>query len=195
MTLQQVPVVQLPAHTLVKDFDPDEVGVGEIGTFTLVYTNTGNVTLSDVDITDSVDPFLVVQSVTSTEATCTDDDGNDQTITCSVNDSLAPGDSVTITVTYLAVPLADELVPDTGQTSGANYVFYFENGYVLYGSTGDGTAFLQDPDGNVTDADVEGRNQDIYFNVPERRRWIPVAPVLLGGVHRRLWRSWSDRRG
>ena len=154
-----------PAHTFVKTFDPEQVGVGEIGTFTLVYANTGNITLSDISITDAVDPFLDVQSVTTAEATCSDDDNNDQTITCSL-DTLAPGESVQITVTFLAVPLAAELVPDTGQTSGANYVFYFENGYVLYGSTADGTAFLQDPDGNVTIADVEGRNQDIYFNAP-----------------------------
>ncbi len=156
---------QKPAHTLVKTFVPDEVGIGEIGIFTLVYTNSGNVTLSNVSITDAVEPILDVQSVAINEGTCPNDDGNDQTITCSV-DSLAPGESVTVTVTYLAAPLVEDLVPDTGQTSGSNYVFYFENGYVLYGSTGDGTAYLIDPEGNVTEADVEGRNQDIYFNVP-----------------------------
>ena len=158
-------ITQLPAHTFVKTFDPDTVGVGETGSFTLVYTNTGNVTLNNVEISDAVEPILDVTSVSSTAGTCPNNDGNDQTITCNVG-SLAPGESVTITVTYLAAPLVDDLVPGDGQTSGANYVFYFENGYVLYGSTGDGTAYLQDPAGNVTEADVEGRNQDIYFNAP-----------------------------
>ena len=73
---------------------------------------------------------------------------------------------MTVTVDFKALPLVDDLVPGNGQTSGANYVFYFENGYVLYGSTGDGTATLLDPAGNDVGADVDGRNQDIYFNVP-----------------------------
>ena len=58
----------MPAHTFVKDFDPDEVGVRETGTFTLVYTNTGNVTLPEIDITDVVDARLGVETVSSTEA-------------------------------------------------------------------------------------------------------------------------------
>jgi len=152
-----------PAHSFVKTFDPNPVGVGETGTFTLVYTNIGNVTLNSIDITDTVDPFLRVDLVTPTGAICTDDDSDVQTITCSVA-SLAPGGSVMITVNYTAMPL--DLAPDTGQLSGANYVFYFENGYVLYGSTGNGTAFLIDPDGSETPAIVEGRNQDIFFYVP-----------------------------
>jgi uncharacterized repeat protein (TIGR01451 family) len=164
-----VMVVQAPDHDLTKTFDPNPVGAGETGTFTLVYTNTGNVTLNNISITDTVKPILDVQSVEFTvgDGNCdnVDLDDNDQTITCSV-DTLAPGDSVTVTVTFVAAPLADELVPDTGQTSGANYVFYFENGYVLYGSTGDGYATLVDPDGKEATADVEGRNQDIFFNTP-----------------------------
>ncbi len=158
---------QTPDHDLVKTFMPNPVGVGEVVTFTLVYTNTGNVTLHDISITDTVDPFLLIQSVTSLEANCTT--SADQTITCSV-DSLNPGDSVTITVASVAVPLANELVPGINQTSGANYVFYFENGYILSGSTGDGMATLVDPEGNEvpdTEWSVEGRNQDIFFYVPD----------------------------
>ncbi|MBT8057581.1 MAG: DUF11 domain-containing protein, partial [Gammaproteobacteria bacterium] len=164
----QVPVIQLPDHELIKTFDPELVGVGEFGEFTLVYTNTGNVTLSDIDIEDMVQVLLAVESVDDGGAVCSDDDDNVQTIFCEV-DTLAPGESVTITVTYLAAPLTDELVPDTGQTSGANYVFYFENGHVLYGSTGDSTATLLDPNGfevDPVDWSVEGRNQDIYLTVP-----------------------------
>ena len=159
------PIIQAPAHTFTKAFAEDPVGAGETSSFTLVYTNTGNVTLSDIEITDNVDSILGVTAVTSADATCDDPDDNPQTVTCSVG-TLAPGDSVEIVVTYKALPLVDDLVPDTGQISGANYVFYFATGYVLYGSTGDGTATLIDPDGNVTVADVEGRNQDIYFNAP-----------------------------
>ena len=165
---KEVPVIQLPAHTLTKTFDPDPVGVGENGAFTLVYTNTGNVTLSDIDITDTVQSLLVVESVDGGGATCSDADNNAQTIFCEV-DSLAPGESVTITVNFLAVPLAEGLVPDTGQTSGANYVFYFANGYVLYGSTQAGTATLLDDGGNLVDVttwSVVGRNQDIFFDAP-----------------------------
>ena len=82
-------------------------------------------------------------------------------------DSLAPWDSVTVTVTYAA--LAEDLVPDgAGVTSGANYVFYFANGYVLYGSTETGEATLLDENRDPVDDywSVEGRNQDIFFTVP-----------------------------
>jgi hypothetical protein len=74
---------------------------------------------------------------------------------------------VTVTVTYTA--LAEDLVPDgTGVLSGANYVFYFANGYVLYGSTEAETATLFDENRvEVTSGwSVEGRNQDIFFTVP-----------------------------
>ena len=160
------PVVQAPAHTLVKTFLQNPVDVGDIGTFQLVYTNTGNVTLTDIEITDDVKPLLQVQNVSISGAgSCTDTDTNIQTVECSVG-SLAPNGSVTVTVEFLAVPLANELVPENGETSGSNYVFYFENGYVLYGSTESGEATLVAPDGTESPADVEGRNQDIYFNVP-----------------------------
>ena len=162
-----MPVVQFPDHSLVKTFDPDEVGVGEEGTFTLLYTNEGNVTLSDIDITDVVDPRLVVVSVTTSVGSCSDPDFDVQTILCEV-DSLAPDASVTVTVTYEA--LAEDLVPDGVTTmSGANYVFYFANGYVLYGSTETEEATLLDDERNLVPVDewlVEGRNQDIFFTVP-----------------------------
>jgi len=160
------PVEQDPAHTLDKTFVPGLVANGETGTFTLVYTNTGNVTLSDIEITDTVDTRLVVDGVgTPTVGSCTDPDSDAQTIFCEV-DELAPGGSVTITVTFVA--LGDELVADNGETSGANYVFYFANGYVLYGSTEAGTATLLDENREpvVDPWNVVGANQDIFFNVP-----------------------------
>ena len=157
------PIIQNPAHTLVKRFVPDEVGDGEVGTFELLYTNTGNVTLHDIVITDEVDKRLLVDEA-SLPAECT---MADQTLTCNAG-SLAPDASVTFVVTFTA--LGENLVPTfPDQTSGSSYVFYFENGYILYGSTFDGSATLLDPDGNLVDEadwDVEGRNQDIFFTVP-----------------------------
>ena len=167
---EQVPVVQLPAHTLTKDFDtssdPDQIGDGETGTFTLVYTNIGNVTLSSIIIEDEVDPRLVVDGFgTPSVGSCTDPDTDPQTISCNV-DSLAPGDSVTITVDFTA--LGEALLPEIpGQISGASYVFFFENNYVLYGSTFNDTATLLDENRKpVTGWDVDGVNQDIFLTVP-----------------------------
>ena len=105
-------------------------------------------------------------------AVCSDDDSNAQTILCEVDyaGSRRVGD---VTVTYLAAPRLMSWSRMTGQTSGANYVFYFDNGYVLYGSTGDSTVTLLDPNGVAVDPNdwsVEGRNQDIFFTVPYRRR-------------------------
>ena len=163
-----VPVVQNPDFDFVKDFDPDSVQVGGEGMFTLVFTNTGNVTLSDVEIADTVRPILEVTDVMiDAGGECVDPDSDPQTIECSVNE-LAPDEVVTVKVTYTAVAEADTLVVGTGQTSGATYVFYFVNGYTLYGSTEAGTATLRDPDGNEVDAaglitDDPGGN-DILFD-------------------------------
>ena len=163
------PLPQNSAHSLTKTFIPNPVGEGDIGTFELEYENTGNVTLTNVDITDNVDERLVVQDEgTSTDAVCSDHDDDVQTILCEV-DSLAPGESVTITVTFIALgDDFDGIGGEIDQTSGANYVFYFANGYVLYGSTETGEATLLDENRDpVTDPwSVEGANQDIYFVTP-----------------------------
>ncbi len=156
-------IPQEPDHTLTKTFDPDQVNVGDTGTFTLVYTNTGNVTLSDVSITDAVDPTLDVQTVQSDDATC----NTAQNIVCTA-DSLAPGESATVTVTYIPLsPLAD-FEPDPNQTTGVDYLFIFENGYTLVGSTDDGSAtlFLGDDVVDPSTYTIEGRNQDIFFIPP-----------------------------
>ena len=162
------PLPRNPDHTLVKDFDPDEVQIDGDGAFTLVYTNTGNVTLTDIMITDNVRPILEVTNVEIdvADGACGDTDNNAQTIECSVDD-VAPGETVTVTVDFTAVPEADVLVDGSGNTMGATYVFYFVNGWTLYGNTETDEAFLRDPDGNVTDAsafvvDDPGGN-DIIF--------------------------------
>ena len=162
-------ITRTPGHTLVKDFDPDEVQVDGQGTFTLVYTNTGNVTLTDVEITDNIRPILEVNdvSIDVADGFCGDTDNDPQTLECSVTD-VAPNEVVTVTVIFTAVAEADVLVDGSGQTSGATYVFYFENGSTLYGSTDTGEAYLRDPNGIVTDASsyVSGKNQDIVFDPP-----------------------------
>jgi len=136
----------------------------------IVSRGEGNTTLYDIAITDDVDTLLDVTNVAIASdgtASCADPDSNAQTVTCSI-DELDPGESATVTVTFLTVPLLETLQPDTGQTSGANYVFYFDNGYLLYGSTEAGTATLIGPDGaEVVDGwSVVGVNQDVFFNAP-----------------------------
>ena len=160
-----------PAHTFVKDFDPDEVQVGGEGAFTLVYTNTGNVTLTDVEITDNIRPILEVNdvSIDVADGNCDNVDGDNdaQTLMCTIDD-VGPGEMVIVTVTYTAIAEADVLVDGSGNTSGATYVFYFENGWTLYGNTETGEASLRDPDGNVTDVSgfITGKNQDVVFDPP-----------------------------
>ncbi|NNC81626.1 MAG: DUF11 domain-containing protein [Acidimicrobiales bacterium] len=174
----QVPVVQKPAHTLTKNFKTEfvteegenQIGEGETGTFELVYTNTGNVTLSDVEITDTVDPRLVVDLVTPSEGICSSVAGDVQDILCKV-DVLAPDASVTVTVEFVA--LGEALLPTVeDQTSGATYVVYFDNGYVLYGSTAleptdpNWATLLDENRDPVTGWSVQGANQDIFLSVP-----------------------------
>jgi len=153
-------ILQLPDHSLEKDFLEDPVEIGSDGNFTLTYTNTGNVTLNSIEIADQVAPILEVNSVSIANAgSC---DPASQAVACTIG-SLAPGESVVVTVGYTAAPD----LPPTNQTSGASYVFYFENGYVLSGSTADGTATLIDPNGVEVPANVSGANQDIVFNTPD----------------------------
>ena len=152
-------ITQLPNHSFAKDFLQDPVDIGSDSSFTLTYTNTGNVTLSDIEIVDQVAAILDVNTVGIDVGSC---DPASQAVSCSV-DSLAPTESAVVTVGYTAAPD----LPMTNQTSGASYVFYFANGYVLTGSTADGTATLTDPNGVETPADVGGANQDVVFNAPD----------------------------
>ena len=149
-----------PKHSLVKDFVPNEVPVDGSGSFTLTYTNDGNITNKAVEINDTVNPILQVTSVIPA-ANCTDTDGNTQTVECDFA-SVAPGASVVVTVEYDVVIEAET----SNLSRGANFVFYFENGYVLSGSTATGIYTLRDPNGNETTPMVDGKNQDIVFTTP-----------------------------
>jgi gliding motility-associated-like protein/uncharacterized repeat protein (TIGR01451 family) len=74
---ETVTAIQSPAIAITKTADPTTYdNVGEIITYTLVVTNTGNVTLTDVTVTDPLTGLSVTVA------------------------SLAPGDSETFTETY-----------------------------------------------------------------------------------------------
>ena len=173
---EEVTLPQNPAHTLTKNFvtefltneGENQIGEGETATFELLYTNTGNVSLYDIVITDTVDRRLVIDDIsdiTTDKGSCTL--GANQFITCTLDGPLSPGESVMITVEFLV--LGEALLPSIqGQDSGATYVVYFENGYVLYGSTyGDGSAVLLDENRDpAVGWDIDSLNQDIFLTVP-----------------------------
>ena len=89
-----------PAISIDKTFADDSViAGGEASSFKLVVTNDGNVALSDVLVTDSVDTRLVVIGVSGTMGSDADTDGDAQTVEWLIP-SLAVGDSATITVNF-----------------------------------------------------------------------------------------------
>ena len=101
------------------------------------------------------------------DVTCPNDDGSDQSITCEISE-LSPNQSVTITVSYVPLSPLANFAPDNNQFSGVDYLFIFENGYTLSGSTDTGFVELYLGDQLVDPATytVEGRNQDIFFIPP-----------------------------
>ena len=110
---------QNPDIMIVKMFADDFVIAGGAGSsFTLVVTNEGNVTLSSLAVTDTVDSRLGVTDVSvTTGGTCGDTDSNVQTIECSLSD-LAPGESATITVTFaVAANVPEAIDPNQVQNS------------------------------------------------------------------------------
>ena len=79
-----------------------DISVGEIGTFDLTVTNTGDVSLSNVEVTDTVDGDLVVTDVSAPV-------GADGTVGQEVLWTipvLDPGESLTVTVMYEVAPYA-----------------------------------------------------------------------------------------
>ena len=93
------PVPQTPGIEIVKGFDPASVTAGTDGAFTLLVTNTGNVTLSDALIEDVVDTRLTVTSVSGTLGSDADTDSNAQTVEWLIT-TLSVNQSATITVDF-----------------------------------------------------------------------------------------------
>ena len=118
-----VPVVQNPLIDIVKTFAQDTMIAGEldvngdpvVGSFTLVVTNAGNVTLSNAIIEDTVDSRLTVIGVSGSLGSDVDSDTDPQTIKWLIS-SLAPDQTETITVNFVV----DASVPEANGVGGVN---------------------------------------------------------------------------
>lgn len=89
-------VRRTPSVDLVKVFEDDEVTAGgPASSFELRVTNTGDIALADVTVTDSVDPRLTVTGVDCDGAS----GGVSQDVSC-VFPSLAPDATAVVTVVY-----------------------------------------------------------------------------------------------
>ncbi len=88
-----------PSSTTVKTFSPTSVAAGTAGhSFTIAVTNDGSIDLTDVSITDTVDPTLQVTGAGSDlGGDCTASSGN--SIDCTVS-TIAVGQTATVTVAY-----------------------------------------------------------------------------------------------
>jgi uncharacterized repeat protein (TIGR01451 family) len=89
-----------PSVDIMKTFADDSViAGGDPGSFTLVVTNDGNVTLYNVLVADPVDPRLEVTGVSGTEGADADSDGDAQTVEWLIP-SLGVDESATITIDF-----------------------------------------------------------------------------------------------
>ncbi len=156
--------------SIVKAFDPTSLTQGETGIFTIVVSNAGPSDAVGVEITDTVHAGLEVTDVVVSEGSCLDTDGNPQTIECMAD--IPVGESVTVTVTYIAapaVPAGDPIFDAAlGITEGGDeFRIYFVNGSILEGSTSGGPVYLDGEDitDEVTLIEELGRN-DIMLNPP-----------------------------
>ena len=112
-----VPVTQNPALSITKSADPASVGaVGQTVTYTFAVTNTGNVDLSGVHVTDTQLP--PAGSLTS-GPTCQSLSGPSGTCSGS-STSLAPGQVATFTATYIVTQadLNHESIHDSATATG-----------------------------------------------------------------------------
>lgn len=88
---EDVPVKKDPAITLVKQADKEVLVEGETVTYTFTATNTGNLTLSNVNITDILEGISEIQYLSI----------NGEEITDASNITLAPADVLVATATYV----------------------------------------------------------------------------------------------
>ncbi|NND91100.1 MAG: DUF11 domain-containing protein, partial [Granulosicoccus sp.] len=149
---------------ITKTFNPDLVLQGEVGNFTIEVTNIGTAVAQVVNVTDTVDELLAVSGVSymlspsypnAVTGAC---DASlelgewTQNIDCTF-DTIQPGQSVTVTVTYTALPGLEvtpaeqtkdgwtefyfvfkhqdgttEILQSTTRGTGHKNDFYFENG-------------------------------------------------------------------
>ena len=104
---ETVPLPQNPAIAIEKIFTDNFVIAGGAGSsFTLLVTNTGNVTLSPAVVTDLVPDSLTVTGVAVTIPTLTGGETCDppsQSVSCTIP-TLAVNESATITVNFAASP-------------------------------------------------------------------------------------------
>ena len=106
-----IPAAQTPSVSLLKSADvPTVSAVGQIVTYTFTITNTGNVTLSDVDVTDA----QAAPSLDSSLGPITCTTGTNGSIT------LAPGATDTCSATYTVTQadLTNNAITDTGTVTG-----------------------------------------------------------------------------
>jgi uncharacterized repeat protein (TIGR01451 family) len=106
-----IPAVQTPSISVVKSADvPTVSAVGQVVTYTFTITNTGNVTLSDVDVTDAQAPPSLDSSLGP--ITCTT--GTNGSIT------LAPQATDTCSATYTVTQddLLNNAITDTATVTG-----------------------------------------------------------------------------
>ncbi|MDR3659182.1 MAG: hypothetical protein P4L86_01980, partial [Mycobacterium sp.] len=115
-----VPVVQSPKLSIVKSTTTLSVSsVGTVIPYTFTVTNSGNVTLTSVGVTDL--PISPAGALT-TGPTCTGLTNPSSSCTTSSSTTLAPGQVATFTGTY-KVTLADldnGTINDTSKTTGTN---------------------------------------------------------------------------
>ena len=100
--------ITIASINIVKVFTEDSVIAGGVGSsFTLVVTNDGSATLSNIDIFDFVDDRLEVTNISGTSGVDSDSDVNDQTVEWIIP-SLAPDAFETITVNFTVDSAVEE---------------------------------------------------------------------------------------
>jgi uncharacterized repeat protein (TIGR01451 family) len=149
--------------SIEKTFDPTTVQQGSSQSFTIVVSNAGPSDAVGVAINDVVDGSLDVQTVSIGSGDC--GATADQTVDCVAD--IPAGESVTVTVEYVAAPF-NSGEPEYDTVDGAEFRFVFVNGSVLEGSAS-GEVYL---DGTLVDT-ANGRN-DYVFDPPG-----PDAPFTL----------------
>jgi uncharacterized repeat protein (TIGR01451 family) len=79
---------------VTKSGSPDPASVGGTLTYTIVVTNSGNLTATGVTLMDTLPSSASFQAVSASQGTCGHSAG---TITCTLG-SMAPGASITVTI-------------------------------------------------------------------------------------------------